>query len=44
MKHELVAWRARRIRGDTLGQHRSQLDAAYTLVDRVLGELRSRAT
>ena len=40
LKRELDAWRARRMRADTLGQHRSQLDAAYTLVDRVLAELR----
>ena len=40
LKRELDAWRARRVRADALGQHRSQLDAAYTLVDRVLAELR----
>ena len=40
LKRELDAWRARRMRADALGQHRSQLDAAYTLVDRVLAELR----
>jgi hypothetical protein len=40
LKRELDAWRVRRMRADALGQHRSQLDAAYTLVDRVLAELR----
>ena len=40
LKRELDAWRVRRVRADTLGQHRSQLDAAYALVDRVLAELR----
>ncbi len=40
LKRELDAWRARRVRADALGQHRSQLDAAFTLVDRVLAELR----
>ena len=40
LKRELDAWRARRVRADALGQHRSQLDAAYTLIDRVLAELR----
>lgn len=40
LKRELDAWRVRRMRTDALGQHRSQLDAAYTLVDRVLAELR----
>jgi hypothetical protein len=39
LKRELDAWRTRRMRADTIGQHRSQLDAAYTLVDRVLAEL-----
>jgi hypothetical protein len=39
LKRDLDAWRARRMRADALGQHRSQLDAAYTLVDRVLVEL-----
>ena len=40
LKRELGAWRERRVRADVLGQHRSQLDAAFTLVDRVLDELR----
>jgi hypothetical protein len=40
LKHELQAWREHRVRADTLGQHRSQLGAAFTLVDRVLDELR----
>jgi hypothetical protein len=40
LKRELDEWRARRVRADTLGQHRSQLEAAYTLVDRALAELR----
>lgn len=40
LKHELQAWRDHRVRADTLGQHRSQLGAAFTLVDRVLDELR----
>src|ERR671912_222812 len=39
LKRELDAWRARRMRADTVGQHRSQLESAYTLVDRVLTEL-----
>jgi hypothetical protein len=40
LNRELDAWRERRARADALGQHRSQLEAAYTLVDRVLAELR----
>lgn len=40
LKRELDAWHERRVRADAVGQHRSQLEAAYTLVDRVLAELR----
>jgi hypothetical protein len=40
LKHELQAWREHRVRADTLGQHRSQLGAAGTLIDRALDELR----
>jgi hypothetical protein len=36
LKRELDECRARRVRADTLGQHRSPLEAAYTLVDRAL--------
>lgn len=41
LKRELEAWRGQRVRADVLGQHRSQIDAAFTLVDRVLDELRA---
>ncbi len=41
LKRELEAWRGQRVRADILGQHRSQIDAAFTLVDRVLDELRA---
>ncbi len=40
LKRELDAWRTRRVHADVLGQHRSQLGAAYTLVDLALAELR----
>lgn len=40
LKRELDSWRTRRVHVDVLGQHRSQLGAAYTLVDRALAELR----
>jgi hypothetical protein len=40
LKRELDAWRERRMHADVLGQHRSQLDAAFTLVDRALAEVR----
>jgi hypothetical protein len=41
LKRELGAWRGRRVGADVLGQHRSQIDAAFALVDRVLDELRA---
>lgn len=39
LKEELQAWRDHRVRADALGQHRSQIAAAFTLVDGILGEL-----
>lgn len=41
LKRELEAWRDHRVRADAVGQHRSQLEAAFTLVDRALEELRA---
>lgn len=40
LKRELEAWREHRVRADVLGQHRSQLGAAFTLVDKALDQLR----